>query len=280
MIEFNCEHCGEELEYPDSLGGNEDTCPACGKTITIPLAYYEDDDDLDDLSLDSVSDDEAAGIDLGSDGAAHHRDDDQALELEPEGDEQAPRKKITHAGSGNWTHPAQPVAGSSGGGEGIDLEADDGPRKEIKVEDHRVTQQQKKMMGGDVPTGIRKHNLYLIVDHNSMVAYHTNDGWLIHVKDGYVSAKMNEKLIPSNGQFVLVVVEVGQDDHGHNRLEDINAFRLRERFALKALAGGDADIFETIVARAELEDRQKKIVRKRIDAKFLPHIWEGAESLL
>lgn len=278
MIEFNCEHCGEELEYPDSLGGGEETCPECGKTITIPLAYYEDDDDLDDLSLDSVSDDDAARIDLG-DGTPPSRSDDDAIELEPEGDEHQPRKKIIHSGSGGWTHPTP--AGTAGtGDEGIHLETHEGPRKRIVAEGGGVAQPQKKMLGEGVPTGIRKHNLYLVVDHNSMVAYHTNDGWLIHVKDGYASARMNEKLIPSNGQFVLVVVEVGQDDHGHNRLEDIQAFRLQERFALKALAGDPADIFQTVTARAELEDRQKKVVRKRIDAKFLPHIWEGAEGLL
>jgi len=281
VIEFSCEHCGEDLEYPDSLGGSEDACPECQKAITIPLAYYDDDDDLDDLSLDSVSDDEASRISFGDAAPASREADGDAIDLEPEDEADHAPRKIIHSGEGgSWGGARYEKSGGDDDSESIDLELDDGPRKAIVVEDRSVNQPQKKMLGDDVPTVIVQRNLYLVVDHKQMVAYYTNDGWQIQVKDGYVSARMNEKLIPANGQFVLVVVVVGQDDHGHNRLSDIQAYRLRERFALKALAADDDDIFETITATAQLEDKQKKIVRKRIDTKFLPHIWEGAEGLL
>jgi len=283
VIEFNCEHCGEELAYPDSLGGTDEACPACKKSLTVPVAFYDDDDDdLDDLSLDSVSDTEAINLDLGDTAPPPRQADDDAIDLEPEDENNDAPKKIIHSGAGSsWAQQrTDPDASEANSDDAIDLEDHGGPRKAIIVEDHQVTQQAKKMLGPDVPTMIMKNNLYLIVDHKEMVAYHTGEAWAIHVKDGYVSARMNEKIIPSNGQFILVVVVVGQDDQGHNRLSDIQSYQLRERFALKALAADDDAIFETITAKAELEDKQKKIVRKRIDAKFLPHIWDGAEDLL
>jgi hypothetical protein len=39
MITFNCPECGKEINAPDRLAGEEDTCPHCQKTIRFsPIA--------------------------------------------------------------------------------------------------------------------------------------------------------------------------------------------------------------------------------------------------
>ncbi len=35
-IVFDCPHCGEELQAPESLIGESGPCPDCGKTFTVP----------------------------------------------------------------------------------------------------------------------------------------------------------------------------------------------------------------------------------------------------
>ena len=36
MIHYTCDHCGVELESPDFLAGQEETCPACGGKVRSP----------------------------------------------------------------------------------------------------------------------------------------------------------------------------------------------------------------------------------------------------
>jgi len=283
VIEFNCPKCNEDLAYPDSLGGTQDTCPNCGHTVDIPIAFYDEEDDADmDLSLDAISDDEVDRIDLpNAEAAAFRATDGDAIDLEPEEETDTPRKQIIHSGAGsNWARKANEQSEHQSDEDAVDLEGDDNaPRKAIVVEE-RSTTQTRKALDIDAPTIIAQRNLYLIIDPKEMVAYYHPDGWMIHVKDGYVPAKRNEKVIPAMGSFVLVEVVISQDDHGHNRLADIRSFALQTKFALKTLCKGEDAVFETIVSKANLEDKQRKIVRKRIDAKFLPTIWEGAEGLL
>ena len=36
MIQFYCPNCGEEMEAPDSLGGETLDCPSCSNPVNIP----------------------------------------------------------------------------------------------------------------------------------------------------------------------------------------------------------------------------------------------------
>lgn len=35
-INFDCPHCGQNLDAPEDLAGVEIECPACSKTVAIP----------------------------------------------------------------------------------------------------------------------------------------------------------------------------------------------------------------------------------------------------
>lgn len=37
MISYECHRCGEPMESPDSLTGQEDACPKCGCAVQVPL---------------------------------------------------------------------------------------------------------------------------------------------------------------------------------------------------------------------------------------------------
>lgn len=37
MIDFKCPKCGEEMNVPDSLGGQSETCPSCGNVTIVPM---------------------------------------------------------------------------------------------------------------------------------------------------------------------------------------------------------------------------------------------------
>ena len=136
-------------------------------------------------------------------------------------------------------------------------------------------------IGFEVPKHLGLNNHYLICSSREVVATWENDGkgWMVHVKEGFVKASTNPAELPSMGNYVFAEIQIGVDGN-HKRLGGVACYQLPGAYCLSRLSRGDDPILETIEGTAELNERQIALLRQRINAKFLPSIWEGAEDLL
>ncbi len=57
-IKFSCEHCGKQVEAPDSVGGRRGKCPYCKGSNYIPAPVT--DDEIYDLSPEAAPDGDTA----------------------------------------------------------------------------------------------------------------------------------------------------------------------------------------------------------------------------
>src|SRR5207245_852971 len=103
-------------------------------------------------------------------------------------------------------------------------------------------------------------------------------GWMVRVKDGFVRATTNPAEMPKMGIFVFIEIVI-EAEGPHKRLAAVNAFNLTGAIALNRLSKGEHAILTALESTATLNDRQKALVRQRINAKFLPNIWDGTEGI-
>ena len=132
-----------------------------------------------------------------------------------------------------------------------------------------------------VPEHLSANNHYLICNSKDVVATWENDGkgWMVRVKEGFVRAATNPTELPSMGNYVLIEIEIVSEGP-HKRLAGVHAFALPGAYCLSRLSRGDDPILDTIQSTAEMNERQIALVRQRINAKFLPSIWDDAQGIL
>ena len=129
-----------------------------------------------------------------------------------------------------------------------------------------------------VPESLRRNCHYLICSNREIVARWDDDGkgWMIRIKDGFVKATQNPKQIPSMGNYVFIEIEITKKDVGQ-QLTGVHGFSLPGDFVLNKLTKKNENtILEGVEGTAELNDRQRALVRQRINAKYLPNIWDDA----
>jgi len=131
------------------------------------------------------------------------------------------------------------------------------------------------------PELLGRYNHYLICNSKDVIATWEEDGkgWMVRVKDGFVRASTNPAQTPSMGTFVMIEIAI-EVDGPVKRLKGVFAYSIPAAIALSRLGKSDHAILDCLEGRATLSDRQKALVRQRINAKFLPSIWEGTEGLL
>ena len=131
------------------------------------------------------------------------------------------------------------------------------------------------------PELLGRHNHYLICNSKEVVATWEEDGkgWMVRVKDGFVRASTNPAQLPSMGTFVLIEIAI-EVEGPIKSLVGVHAYAIPSAIALSRLGKSDHAILACIEGRTMLSDRQKALVRQRVNAKFLPSIWEGTEGLM
>ena len=133
-------------------------------------------------------------------------------------------------------------------------------------------------LGLAVPESLRRNCHYLICSSREIVARWDDDGkgWMIRIKDGFVKATQNPKQIPSMGNYVFIEIEITKKDAGQ-QLTGVHGFSLPGDFVLNKLTKKNENtILEGVEGTAELNDRQRALVRQRVNAKYLPNIWDDA----
>jgi len=131
------------------------------------------------------------------------------------------------------------------------------------------------------PEFLGRYNHYLICNSKEVVATWEEDGkgWMVRVKDGFVRASSNPAQTPSMGTFVLIEIAI-EVEGPIKRLTGVHAYLIPSAVALSRLSKSDHAILASLENRTTLSDRQKALVRQRVNAKFLPSIWEGTEGML
>lgn len=131
------------------------------------------------------------------------------------------------------------------------------------------------------PELLGRYNHYLICNGKEVVATWEEDGkgWMVRVKDGFVRASSNPAQTPSMGTFVLIEIAI-EVEGPIKRLTGVHAYSIPAAIALSRLGKSDHAILACLEGRTTMSDRQKALARQRVNAKFLPSIWEGTEGLL
>ena len=147
---------------------------------------------------------------------------------------------------------------------------DESPQKNLRDEAEGLTL--------PIPETLRRNCHYLICNSREIVARWDDDGkgWMVHIKDGFVKAIQNPKQIPSMGNYILIEIQITSTDT-RQQLTGIHGFSLPGDFVLNKLTKKNENaILEGAGSTVELNDRQRALVRQRINAKYLPNIWDDA----
>ena len=78
------------------------------------------------------------------------------------------------------------------------------------------------------------------------------------------------------GNYILIEIEITKKDAGQ-QLTGVHGFAMPGDFVLNKLTKKNENtILEGVEGTATLNDRQRALVRQRINAKYLPNIWDDA----
>ena len=78
------------------------------------------------------------------------------------------------------------------------------------------------------------------------------------------------------GNYIFIEIQITSTDT-HQQLTGIHGFSLPGDFVLNKLTKKNENaILEGVGSTVELNDRQRALVRQRINAKYLPNIWDDA----
>ena len=155
------------------------------------------------------------------------------------------------------------------------------PTKETDAEVGLLSQKDPNEEAGltlPVPEALRRNCHYLICNSREIVARWDDDGkgWMIRIKDGFVKAAQNPKQIPSMGHYIFIEIEITKSS-ARQQLTGVHGFSLPGDFVLNKLTKkNESTILEGVEGSTELNDRQRALVRQRINAKYLPNIWDDA----
>ena len=131
------------------------------------------------------------------------------------------------------------------------------------------------------PERLSAPNRYVICDHRKIVAVWSarGQGWKVRTNSGYVSPLTHRDLLPIEGDFRFVEIEV-QAEGIEMRLRGLRVFELAKRHALLNLDRGDNDVLKSITGRGALNREHKHFVRTAIKEQLMPEVWSGAKKVL
>ena len=153
-----------------------------------------------------------------------------------------------------------------------------GPVASLGADNNNTATNEAEGLTLSVPESLRRNCHYLICNSREIVARWDDDGkgWMVRIKDGFVKAIQNPKQIPSMGNYIFIEIEI-TNTGVRQQLTGVHGFSLLSDFVLNKLTKKNENtILEGVAGTAELNDRQRALVRQQINAKYLPNIWEDA----
>ena len=132
-----------------------------------------------------------------------------------------------------------------------------------------------------LPEKLDRNNRYLICDRTRFVACWENNGqgWMLKLNTGLVQTSRNQALLPSQGDFKLVELQLKNTGAGL-RISGLVSFQLALHWALTELGKGDNQITSAITGLGSLNRDQKNVVRKAMKDQFMHEVWKDAQNVL
>lgn len=123
---------------------------------------------------------------------------------------------------------------------------------------------------------------YLVCDRLGLVAtWEANgQGWMIRSGTTMVRAIKNADMLPAQGDFKLVELQIVPRTDGSHRLEGLHVYQLAPRYALTRIERGEDAILGAIRGPGSLSRDQKAAVFRYIREKFMREIWEDNQALV
>ena len=131
------------------------------------------------------------------------------------------------------------------------------------------------------PKRLARLNRYLICDKTKLfgVWESNGQGWMLKTTSGFVKARQNADLLPSQGDFTLVELRMTMSDDGL-RLSGIHCYELAKRWALTTLEQDDHHILRKVSGPGRLTKEQKAVVQGFLREHFMRDIWQDAADVL
>lgn len=131
------------------------------------------------------------------------------------------------------------------------------------------------------PEKLAGPNRYIICHRKGVIAVWSpsSEGWKVWAGSGFVSPLMHRDLLPIEGDFRFVEVEIELNGID-SRLKGLRIFQLAKRYALITLDRGDNDVLKSITGKGALDRDHKNHIRQALREQLMPEVWSGAKTVL
>ncbi|MBQ9454270.1 MAG: hypothetical protein Q4A17_08770 [Thermoguttaceae bacterium] len=120
---------------------------------------------------------------------------------------------------------------------------------------------------------------YVILNSERMIAYwQMSTGWQISDGSRLVPAKRNAQLLPKQGDFRFIEMQLGDVD-GEFRITKLRIFQLASQYSVSKIAGDEGEVLTTITKAAGLTRSQKGALLQGLKAHFMRSVWADSPAI-
>lgn len=145
---------------------------------------------------------------------------------------------------------------------------------------HVVIDETPAIKAGSLLRQLHRKNRYMILDNQRMLAYwEAVKGWQLSTTGGsLVPAKNNMEMLPRQGDFRLVELQMEEADDGL-KIVALRIYQLARQYTLTKLSGDENDILTTIISESGLQRSQKDALIQALKTLFLRSAWAGVPKI-
>ncbi|MDR1383883.1 MAG: hypothetical protein LBJ67_08585 [Planctomycetaceae bacterium] len=135
------------------------------------------------------------------------------------------------------------------------------------------------LMAEEIPTELKPSCRYFILAFDRMIAYwEIAKGWQYNIGTGYVSAKRNKDLLPTDGSYKFVEMLILQLDTG-KQLAGLRIFSITSKWAIQAIGRENHEILAKIEEKGILNKQQRLQLLNYIRKNYMPDFLHNAKEV-
>ncbi len=120
---------------------------------------------------------------------------------------------------------------------------------------------------------------YLILDSERLLAvWQLENGWQINDGSRLVSAKRNAQLIPKQGDFRFIELQLGTVNEEF-LITKLRIFQLARQYSISKIALDENDVLSTITGAASLTRSQKNALFQGLKKYFMRSVWADSPAV-
>ncbi|MDR1492888.1 MAG: hypothetical protein LBT05_09230 [Planctomycetaceae bacterium] len=137
----------------------------------------------------------------------------------------------------------------------------------------------ERLMTDEIPTELKPNYRYFILAFDKMIAYwEIAKGWQYNIGTGYVSAKRNKDLLPTDGSYKFVEMIIRQLDVG-KQLAGLRVFSITSKWAIQAIGRESHEILAKIEGKGILNKQQRLQLLNYIRKNYMPDFLRNAKEV-